>query len=314
MKFAAIALALLLSLAPGTLADTRPVNQPMVEQPTENFRDNLYHATLAVYAGKQVCGFQTIATFFGDFKMWGCEFKEQFVCTATVVRADGHGDYVGLTTGHCFDYEIMDKLKAKYYVADNVREKPVLREIQLVKFDNSDRYDYALFTFKSLTPYPVIPIYLGEGTPLLGSRVINVNYSLGITKEAVEGPVVSEQIGDSESEQAPHLRRRFFVQIPFGPGASGSAVVYETPTGGAIVGLVEAMFPGTQMAAVVIPTGVNYINFLQDDSAGLKPEPEPEHPLIAPKAPSPKAPVKPSTLMKVLTFLRRLFGFFCLDI
>ena len=63
------------------------------------------------------------------------------------------------------------------------------------------------------------------------------------------------------------------VGIGVGPGASGSAVV-DAQTG-EIVGLVEAVFPGTQMPTVVIPTGQSLYNFIEDDSTGLKPDKEP---------------------------------------
>ena len=263
----------LLLLAVSLFASNAMAADTAQPQAQPDFRETLSKATLAVYEGKEVCEMTKVETIFGSMSMWGCSFKEQFICTATVINRTSQYDYTGLTAGHCFNWKLDDK-GVKYYVADNVRRKPVLHEISVLKRENDERYDYALFTFKSITVYPVIEIYSGEGIPPIGSRVLNCNYSLGITKEVVDGPIVSDIIGDTESEEAPHLRRRYFVQLPFGPGASGSPVVDEQTH--QIVGLVEAMFPGSQMAAVVIPTGTNLINFIQDDSAGIRPEPAPD--------------------------------------
>jgi hypothetical protein len=60
------------------------------------------------------------------------------------------------------------------------------------------------------------------------------------------------------------------------------------------------MFPSTQMAAVVIPVGVNLVNFAQDDSAGLKPDVEPS---------KPNDTLKKSSRMQVIlmTLLRWMF-------
>jgi Trypsin-like peptidase domain len=253
------------------------------QEATPNFRETLSAATLAVYMGKQVCEYRQVQTVFGAFPEWGCEFKEQFVCTATVVASDLGGQFTGLTAGHCFSYEA-EKEKIDYFVADNVGTKPVLHKIKLIKFENDDRYDYAVFSFQSLVNYPVITVYQGDGIPPVGTRVVNVNFSLGITKEIVDGPIVSKEIGETESADSPRMRRRYFVQIPFGPGASGSAIVEENSQ--QIVGLTEMMFPGTQMAAVVIPVGHNLVNFMQDDSAGIKPEVEPKKAVKSPEAPS----------------------------
>jgi hypothetical protein len=207
--------------------------------------------------------------------VWTCAFETHFTCTATVVR-DDDGDYLGLTAGHCFDYDVTDA-GFKYYVSEGVEEHPVLREITILKFENNDQYDYGVFQFHSARTYPAIGIDDISGAdvvPPLGTRVLNNNFSYGLVKEVVEGVVVSKQIGEREAVLVPTVRRRFLVQMPFGPGASGSPVVNEDT--GKIIGMVEANFPGTQMAAVVIPTGKNFADFIEDDSVGIKPQPEPK--------------------------------------
>jgi hypothetical protein len=104
----------------------------------------------------------------------------------------------------------------------------------------------------------------------------------------MEGPVVSNIIERNEGD-IEGVRRRVLVQLPVGPGASGSPVVDENTH--EIVGLVEGIFPGTQMPAVIIPTGNNFLDFLEDDSAGLKAKAEPEK--VEPKKISPEQ-TKPS--------------------
>lgn len=249
---------------------TGELKQPVAVE--SDFRETLSKATLAIYAGKQACEYVTISTFFGDFPEWTCGFESHFVCTGTVIHAT-EGTYVGLTAGHCFSYDRMDE-GYKYYISDGVNAHPVLREIEILKFESNDQYDYGVFSFDSLRDYPAVSVSHGP-VPALGTRVLNVNFSLGVVKEVVEGPVVSNQISEVESTRAPHLRRRYMVQIPFGPGASGSPIVDEESH--EIVGLVEAAFPSTQMAAVVMPVGPNFGDFLEDDSVGLKPLPEPKN-------------------------------------
>lgn len=267
MKRAVIALLLSTLLA---LAAPARAQKP---QPTEpDFRETLSKATLAVYAGKQVCKYVQVQSFFGPVPVWQCGFESHFVCTSTVVRHDDRGDYMGLTAGHCFDYKAMDK-GWEYYISEGVNEKPVLRKIDILKFENNDRYDYALFNFRSMREYPVILVEGQSSVPALGKKIINVNFSYAITREVTEGVVVSGIVGDLESTDAPALRGRYFIQMPFGPGSSGSAVVDEETH--KIVGMVEISFRGTQMAAMIMPAGPRFKDFMEDQSIGMKPKPEP---------------------------------------
>ena len=250
---------------------------PAFTKPQANFSDNLSKATLAVYSGKQVCQYDTEETFFGLLDFWGCKFKSRFTCTATVVGKDGRGNYVGLTAGHCFSYDQMDKLKIKYYVSDSLDENPVLNEISLVKFESDARYDYATFTFRSLRDYPVVEILRdGEAFPSIGTPVLNANFSLGVVKQVAEGKVVSKEIQNGGGAHCDHqCGGRYFVSIGIGPGASGSAVV-DAKTH-KIIGMVELVFPSTQMATLVMPMGTRFVDFMDDASAGIKPEAPPEN-------------------------------------
>lgn len=242
-------------------------------KPKSNFRETLSQATIPVYHGKQVCKYTNVDTFFGSFPEWGCKFESRFTCTATVVGRQSEADYIGLTAGHCFDW----KKKDEYYVSEQIGSRPVLRKIKLIKFEseNDDRYDFALFEFSSsMAEYPVIEVdYQSKLGPAVGSLVFNTNFSFGLVKQFTEGKVISDIIFDPAIASTSDLKGRYLVAIGLGPGASGSAVVDSKHK---IVGIVEAIFPGTQMPTVVMPTGQTLAHFMDDDSAGLQPKDEPK--------------------------------------
>lgn len=265
-------LAALLAFAPTVKAATQPKAQP----PAESVAERLSKATLAVYRGQQVCKWEGEPSIFGMEYEWTCKFESRFTCTATVV--DGStGKYVGLTAGHCFDWAEKDH----YYVADTVEDEPVLRHIKLEKFEDDDRYDYAIFTFDSIRDYPAMPIDTGN-PPTIGTKVVNINFALGLTKQEMHG-VVESAIATSPIPRLKIVKGRYLVNIGIGGGASGSAVVDEAT--GKIVGIVELAFPGTQMPTGVMPTGQTLVNFMDDDSAGLRPLPPVGAPPAAPAPP-----------------------------
>lgn len=240
-----------------------------------DFPETLSKATLAVYSGKQVCDYKVVEGWFSSYDVWGCEFKSHFTCTATVIDKNGRGGFVGMTAGHCFSYAALDE-GSKYYVSEALSEKPVLNEIHLLKFAADERYDYAIFEFSSLRDYPVIDILKDrEQIPLVGTPVLNANFSLGVVKQIAEGKVVSKQVTYDEGGPAcSHFcKDRYFVSIGIGPGASGSAVV-DAKTH-KIIGMVEAVFPSTQMATLVMPMGTRFVDFMDDASAGIRPQAPP---------------------------------------
>ena len=237
--------------------------------PVAELQETLSHSTLALYHGEETCAWTKETIFIFQFDVWECQFAEKFTCTATVIGRQG-SNYLALTAGHCFDWKEVDK----YYVGEDTVGKPVLHKATIVKFENDERYDYALITFTSITGnYAPIPVNLtGVGAPPVGTPIKNVNFSYGIAKEFADGKVVSDIIEGDAGGDCPRCKGRYFVSIGIGPGASGSAVV-DTETG-EIVGIVEALFPETQMPTVVMPTGKKFVNFMEDDSAGIKPLPE----------------------------------------
>jgi len=285
-------LALLICFAIPTFGQ-KPTPAPVA--PAIDFKDSLRKSTLAVYKGGQEC--KTITQedpLFGSFSQWGCSFQRRFICTATVVARLGESTYVGLTAGHCFNWDN----KNEYYVADKIGEKPVLHHINLIKFENDERYDYGVFKFQSSEEYPVIEIDTDSvKSPSVGTPVLNVNYAFGLVEETLEGKVVSDQVIDPARPGMKKLKGRYLVGIGVGPGASGSPIV--DGTSHKIVGLVEAIFPGTQMSTIVISTGEMLRNFKQDDSAGIEPKKEPKPPIM-------KAAVRVSLWQSFINWLNGL--------
>jgi hypothetical protein len=276
-------------------AESAPVKQPAPEQ----LQQTLSHSTLALYHAEEQCAWGKEAVFIWLIDVWECRFVENFTCTATVIaRVDN--DYLALTAGHCFDWKETDK----YYVGEDTTGKPVLHKVKVVKFENDERYDYGLVSFHSIagnyTPIEVEGV--SAGAPPVGTQIKNVNFSLGIAKEFVDGKVVSDIIlGDAEG-RCNVCKGRYLVSIGLGPGASGSAVV-DVNTG-KIVGLVEAVFPGTQMPTVVMPTGKNFVSFIEDDSAGVPPLPEGTKPKDDQNQPG----TEDSKLGKILLWIFRIFS------
>lgn len=238
--------------------------------PVDDFTQTLSKATLEMYVGKQECKYTPFDTMFGPVDGWGCTFVSKPICTATVIRDEGQAMYAAISAGHCIVPELY-KQGWKYYVGAEVSDQPVLNEIHLIKWANDDRYDFVIFDFKSVRKYPAVDINGAEDdAPAVGTEVLNCNFSLGIAKQMTEGKVLSDKIPEKGDNKG--LKNRYFVNVGIGPGASGSSIVDKKTH--KIVGLVEAVFPGTQMATIVISTGKNLYDFGDDDSV-VEPLPPP---------------------------------------
>jgi hypothetical protein len=246
----------------------------------------LSQATLSVYQGKQVCGYKPFDTIFGTFNVWQCGFERRFTCTATVIARESEDTYLGLSAGHCIDW----KEEQNYYVGTTIEKEPVLHNINILKSENDDRYDFVLFEFHSMKEFPAIPVSLKGGVPALGTKLININFAMGVGKHYSRGEVTSEPL-DNDAFGA---KQRFTANIEGAPGASGSSVVdAETHE---IVGLCEFGFNRGNLGMGVIPTGQRLADFMDDDSAGLKPQPEPKAPVGTPE----------SYIQKFLAAIRKL--------
>lgn len=260
-------------------------------QPT--VQETVSKATVALYVGKQVCKWNPSESFFGTEYTWGCEFKSKAICTATVIRHQGDVN-LALTAGHCIDQEL--RKSNMYYVSDLIENEPVLRHAKVLKAENDDRYDYALISFTSGKDYPAVPLNdPTDGSPEIGTQLLNVNFSYGLGKQIVQGVVTSGVLDIEE------LKKRYLTTLQTGPGSSGSAVI-DAKTG-KIVGVLELGFPRSSMGAGVIPTGKNLFNFMEDDSAGLLTPPA----VGAPPQPPPPPPT-PTIWEEFVDILSRLWS------
>ncbi len=256
IRVGVLAIAAMLFSIPAVAAKTAPPAQPTIQE-------DLNKASLPLYTGKQVCGWISAPGMFGDDWDWSCKFKSRVICTTTVIAHEGH-EYLAITTGHCID-ESLRKNK-RYYISDTVEGEPVLRQAEVLKAENDDRYDFAILRFESMKEYPVIHLNDPEdGSPAIGTELLNVNYSLGFGKQSIHGVVTSDALSIDD------MKNRFLTTLQSGPGSSGSAIV-DAKTG-KIVGLVELGFPRSAMGAGGIPTGKLLFNFMEDDSAGLPMQP-----------------------------------------
>lgn len=279
--------ALLLSLAVAALLCLAPIARAQVG-PVEDFQQTLSQATLSIYQGKQVCGYKPIDTFFGTFNVWQCGFARQFTCTATVIARESEDTYVGLSAGHCVDWSA----EKDYYVSTTVEKEPVLHSVNIIKAENDDRYDFMIFEFRSMKELPVIAVSMKGHVPALGTKVLNINFAMGVGKHFSRGEVTSEPL-DSEVFGA---KERFMANIEGAPGASGSSVVDLNTH--EIIGLCEFGFNRGNLGMGVIPTGQRLADFLDDDSAGIKPLPEPK---------TPPAGAVQNVLSKFAAIIRKIF-------
>lgn len=280
MKIRALlaSLVLALMLCVSTSAQTATVPAQTVEE----FHKDLAKATLALYErhphtqADDFYGFN-ISTGKTELKSLremvsrkqaSNPFVSSFTCTATIIEKidstwDHSHDYKLLTAGHCFGSLNPD---SKYYVSEGIDTDPTLQRVTVLKFANTNKYDYALLELHSKHDYPVIKVSLGE-LPKVETPLVNMNFSLGLTQQLVKGQIVSTGVlrrGESE----PGMEYRFMTSLGVGPGASGSAVVDENSR--EIVGLVEAIFPGFSVGTVAVPMGKGYDNFLIDDAVTEK--------------------------------------------
>jgi hypothetical protein len=254
--------ALLLCLSVPSKGTTVPEQGPV---DTPSFEQTVSQATLSVFTGQQVCKYTPFETIFGTMQVWGCKFESRFTCTATVIGRESQNVYWGLSAGHCIDW----KSENNYFVGSGVDSEPVLHHIKIVKAENDDRYDFAIFKFESLRELPVVAVDLTSGVPAVHTKVMNINFALGVGKHFSTGEVTSEPLNDETLGE----KQRFMTNLESAPGASGSAVIsLETHK---IIGLCEFGFRSGNLGMGVVPMGKRFMDFMDDDTAGIKPLPEP---------------------------------------
>lgn len=192
------------------------------------FDKKVYDASLALYATSEKA----------DIK------EPRFICTVSVVGKNGDV-YALLGAGHCTSANTKFYDDMKYYVADQIGEG--VQSVELAGAVVDEPTDFALFTLRTSKKYPVIPLG-DESEVALNDKTIDVNFSLGITKEVSYGRVVSKVIKNSACNNCAGF---FEVEQFDSHGASGSAVISEKTH--KVIGIVIAGIDGATVPSLVEP-------------------------------------------------------------
>jgi Trypsin-like peptidase domain len=187
------------------------------------------------------------------FALYGQENDiRHFLCTAETYEWDPTNGYKLITAGHCV---VGDGLPTdlKFYVAETADPNPVLMPVDVVKAENSDKYDFAILSLKTDRVYPIMHLApQGRSLSEPESIIVNVNFSEGITKEIILGRVASGIISNKGAEgDCTMCQGRFLANLSDGPGASGSAIVDEGSH--EVIGLTEGGFGSLPGITIAIP-------------------------------------------------------------
>lgn len=226
-----LALILTFVFAVGTLAGAI--------QPPKGFTKKLYDASYALYAISASRGFT----------------EPKFLCTVTPYQRYTDG-YLFLGAGHCTSANPELPEDMTFFIENDIHGSP--QPVELIKAALSNEtftasqvavqpLDYAIFYLKTKAKLPVIA--LGDESSLrVGSKTINVNFSLGLAKYVAPG-VVSSLVAHFGAASG-----FFGVQMFMSHGASGSSVVdVKTKK---IIGLVIAGEDGATVPAWIEPISV----------------------------------------------------------
>ncbi len=186
-----------------------------------------------------------------------------FLCSTTVVAekaaASNTGkkyQYLLLTAGHCIVGDGLP-LGLQFGVRPDIKPeapKPELEVVDVIRAENSAKYDFAFLNLYSDNEYPYIPIDFNY-VPQLEDEVYDVNFTEGIVKQVSLGRVSSQIIDQPSSQQGCNIcSGRFMVQIFAGPGASGSAVINAKTH--RVIGVGEFGFNGITIGLGVEPTSL----------------------------------------------------------
>lgn len=161
-----------------------------------------------------------------------------FICTATAFEPSlGQGYYL-LTAGHC----IAKEPTAKYSVSENIGSPRT--EVRVTKYYVDSMLDFAVLDFRTPKKYPVIA--LGEDAEV-GTKVLNPNFALGLTKQLSFGTVSS--LGMTSDAGCDICEGKFIVQVTGARGSSGSAIISD----GKIVGVLTNMAEDENIGLIAEP-------------------------------------------------------------
>ncbi len=181
------------------------------------------------------------------------EATPRFTCSTTVIEKDSQhttakGDhYTLLTAGHCvLEEDGTVREGAKFFVAEEIAEKPELFPVSIVKAENNDKLDFALLDLETWKQYPVIHIDYNQKSPDIETKVYTVNYSLGLVKQVALGEVASDVMGKGAANgRCAPCEGRYMVHLFNGPGSSGASII--DAKSNKIVGIVELGWNGASV-------------------------------------------------------------------
>jgi len=180
--------------------------------------------------------------------------ERHFLCTAETYDWTKEDGYKLITAGHCVTGDDLPE-NLVFFVAETADPNPELMPVTVLKAENDNFFDFAVLSLKTDKVYPLVHL-APEGRPLSEpeSIVVNVNFSMGLTKEIVLGRVASGIIPNKGAENDCDVcMGRFMVNIDNGPGASGSAIVDDGSQ--EVIGLTEA--GSSRLPGIVICISIN---------------------------------------------------------
>lgn len=216
-------------------------------KPPKGFDKKLYDATYALYATSAAGGVTV----------------PRFLCTVTAYQ-HLKGGYLFIGAGHCTPANPDLQADMTFFIEHGIDTPP--QPVELIKavlqnetFDSmpvAQPIDYALFYLPTQAQWGTID--LGDESSLrIGSKTINVNFSLGLAKYLAPGIVSSYTARSGESLGF------FGVQMFMTHGASGSSVVdvkTKKIVGLVIAGVEDATVPAWVEPISVITTQLKTLN------------------------------------------------------
>jgi len=195
------------------------------------FHRKIYDATFALYAHNSEGG--------------------GYECTLTAWKKVSNG-YLLITAGHCTTANPQIPKDAEFFIAEEIdgKEEP----LKLVHAVLNVPLDYGIFFWKTTRRIKVVP-FGDERKERIGNQTVNVNFSLGITKEVSMGVIQSQLITTNEVSIGPLHSMKvggMFLDSEFAShGASGSAVVSQKTH--KIIGLLVSGMDGLTMPPFIEP-------------------------------------------------------------
>jgi hypothetical protein len=221
---------LFVPLTASTASAPAPFAPASIQAP-KGFTKKAYDATFALFASSVDAG-----------------VEDRFICTVTAVKKV-KGGYMLLGAGHCTPANVENlPPDMTFDVSQQLGGK--LEPVVLVAAQMQEPLDYSIFYFPTKEKFPVIKMG-DERLARIGDKTVDVNFSLGTTKEVSPGIVVSNVIRDTVQDGTQGF---FEVQMFGSHGASGSSVIdLKGDSGKEVIGIVIAGFDGATVPELIEP-------------------------------------------------------------